>query len=314
MKKSLIAVAVAAALPAAAFAQSNVTLYGIGDINLEFRNDAANGGTDSSIGMSSGGQSGSRWGVKGAEDLGGGLQAIFQFESAIGADDGTGNDQFTRQSRVGLKGGFGELRFGRQYTPIFWSSIGYDFTGFGLQNNHVAIAGSAVRWSNSVEYRNNFGPIRVILGYSFDEANANDNDNMGLGVNYDGGNWGVGFGYHDESTAASDETIIHVGGKMALGSLSLGLNYGQSDLGQAGGAGDRTDIDLSVALKVGAAGNIFLNVLNKEVDGGNDQMDIGLSYTHNLSKRTNWYATYGMDRIDNAEDPSVFQLGIRHKF
>lgn len=311
MKKSLIAVAVAAALPAAAFAQSNVTLYGIGDVNIESRNSAANGGAGSSTGMSSGGQSGSRWGVRGSEDLGGGLSAEFNFESAIGADDGTGNDQFTRQSRVGLKGGFGEIRLGRQYTPIFWSAIPYDFTGYGLQNNHVGIAGSAVRWSNSIEYRNSFGPLLAIAGFAFDETPGGNEDGFGIGLNYNGGAWGVGLGYHDEG---NNRTILHVGGKIGLGALSVGLNYGASDLGAAGGVGDRTDIDLSLALKVGSAGNVFLNVLNKEVEGGNDQMDIGLSYTHDMSKRTNWYATVGMDRIDNADDPRVIQIGIRHKF
>ncbi|MEZ5661673.1 MAG: porin [Burkholderiaceae bacterium] len=311
MKKSLIAVAVAAALPAAAFAQSNVTLYGIADVNIQLNNSAANGGAGSSTSMTSGGQSGSRWGVKGSEDLGGGLSAVFNFESAIGADDGTGNDQFTRQSRVGLKGGFGELRFGRQYTPIFWSAIPYDFTGYGLQNNHLAIAGSGVRWSNEIEYRNAFGPLQLIVGYAPDETPGGGEDMFGVGLNYNGGSWGVGFGYHDEG---NNKKIMHLGGKVALGALSLGLNYGSSDLGAAGGAGDRTDIWLSAGLKVGSAGNVFLQLLDKSVEGGNDQMDIGLSYTHNMSKRTNWYATLGMDRIKNADDPRTIQVGIRHKF
>ncbi|MEZ5739588.1 MAG: porin [Burkholderiaceae bacterium] len=312
MKKSLIAVAVAAALPAAAFAQSNVTLYGIGDVAITSKNSAANAGAGSSLGLQSGIQSGSRWGVQGQEDLGGGLAATFQFESAIGVDDGTGNDQFARQSRVGLKGGFGELRFGRQYTPIFWSSIAYDQTGFGLLNNHVGIAGSAVRWSNSIEYRNSFGPIRAIVGYAFDESPGGKEDGFGVGLNYSGGAFGAGLGYHDEG---NNKKVLHVGGEFKVGAFALGLNYGASDLGAAGGAGDRTDIDLSLGLKVGASGMIFLNVLNKEVEGNlNDVLGLGLSYTHNMSKRTNWYASLGMDRVDNADDPRTIAIGIRHKF
>lgn len=310
MKKSLIALAVAAALPAAAFAQTNVQLYGIGDVNLTSSNSAANGGNGSDLSMEDGLQSGSRVGVQGSEDLGGGLSANFRFEMGLDVDDGDDEGKFFgRQARVGLKGGFGEVRFGRQYTPIFYSSIVYDFSGFGWHNNHVAIAGSAVRLDNMVEYRNKFGGVQVIAGYAPGErSGATDPDDViGIGLNYSGGSWGVGFGYHDEGA----QTVMHVGGKVQLGAFGVGLNYGASD---TDGGADRTDIDLSLALKVGASGNMVLNLLNKEVDGGNDQMDIGLSYGHALSKRTNWYASLGLDRIDNADDPQLISVGIRHKF
>ena len=133
MKKTLIAVAVFGAYAGVASAQSSVTLYGVGDAVME-RVEGA--GTMHRI--SSGGLNGSRFGLRGVEDLGGGLKAVFQFESGFGIDDGTQSQGiaaasatnvfvpvgqlattrlFGRQAYVGLQSGFGTVRLGRQYTP-----------------------------------------------------------------------------------------------------------------------------------------------------------------------------------------------------
>ena len=134
MKKTLIAVAVFGAYAGIASAQSSVTLYGVGDAVME-RVEGA--GTMHRI--SSGGLNGSRFGLRGVEDLGGGLKAVFQFESGFGIDDGTQSQGiaaasasnvfvpltqttsttrlFGRQAFVGLQTGFGTVRLGRQYTP-----------------------------------------------------------------------------------------------------------------------------------------------------------------------------------------------------
>ena len=134
MKKTLIAVAVFGAYAGIASAQSSVTLYGVGDAVME-RVEGA--GTMHRI--SSGGLNGSRFGLRGVEDLGGGLKAVFQFESGFGIDDGTQlqgiaaasatnvfvpltqttstTRLFGRQAFVGLQTGFGTVRLGRQYTP-----------------------------------------------------------------------------------------------------------------------------------------------------------------------------------------------------
>jgi len=118
MKKSLIALAVLAA-SGAAMAQSSVTLYGIADVwvgNLKASEVAAN-----PAGMTmlqSGGVSTSRWGVRGSEDLGGGLKAIFTLEQGFSADDGTSAGGFNRQAFVGLAGGFGQVTFGNTWTAM----------------------------------------------------------------------------------------------------------------------------------------------------------------------------------------------------
>lgn len=115
MKKTLIALAAVAAT-GAAFAQSTVTLFGGADLN--YRNVTT--GTSKFQGMAQDGIYSSRLGVMGTEDLGGGLAANFHFEGGLAPDVGTSAGlTFTRKSTIGLAGGFGEVRFGRDFTPLF---------------------------------------------------------------------------------------------------------------------------------------------------------------------------------------------------
>jgi len=114
MKKTLIALAALAAT--ASFAQSSVTLFGGAD--LGYRNVSS--GANKFSGMSQDGIYSSRFGVNGVEDLGGGLKANFHFEGGMNPDVGTsGKFDFARKSTIGLAGGFGEVRLGRDYTPLF---------------------------------------------------------------------------------------------------------------------------------------------------------------------------------------------------
>jgi predicted porin len=100
----------------ASFAQSTVTLFGGADLGVR----SASTGANKFTGMSQDGIYSSRFGVNGVEDLGGGLKANFHFEGGMAPDVGTAAGfNFSRKSTVGLAGGFGEVRFGRDYTPLF---------------------------------------------------------------------------------------------------------------------------------------------------------------------------------------------------
>src|SRR5688500_12861687 len=117
MKKSLLALAVAAALPAFAYAQTNIILNGSVDVAVEHVNDDSNGGNGSDLRVSNGVWSGSRFAISGTEELGGGLKGIFNVEHRMSPDTGTitnGNvatiagdrNQFwAGQSWVGIQGG-----------------------------------------------------------------------------------------------------------------------------------------------------------------------------------------------------------------
>lgn len=133
MKKSLIALAVLAA-SGAAMAQSSVTLYGVADVFV--------GSTKATTGvvgvtgpvsytvtsarqtvLNSGGLSGSRWGLRGSEDLGAGLKGIFVLENGFNIDTGaaaSATSLFNRQAFVGLNSAsFGTLSLGHHYGAYF---------------------------------------------------------------------------------------------------------------------------------------------------------------------------------------------------
>ncbi|MFZ4285986.1 porin [Variovorax sp. HJSM1_2] len=129
MKKSLIALAVLAA-SGAAMAQSTVTLYGVVDANVNATKNtvvAANAtntalvtaGRPTQTGVGTGGQNGSRWGIRVKEDLGGGLAAVATIEAGLNADTGTsaqGGLAYGRQVFVGLSNSLGTVSLGRQYS------------------------------------------------------------------------------------------------------------------------------------------------------------------------------------------------------
>ena len=121
MKKSLLALAVLGTFAGVAQAQSSVTLYGVVDANVEYVNHEQNvtaagvaipGSSGSRLAMQAGGLSSNRWGLRGVEDIGGGLKGLFVLESGFGMDTGTlqqGGRLFGRQAFVGLQGNWGKI-------------------------------------------------------------------------------------------------------------------------------------------------------------------------------------------------------------
>lgn len=168
--------------PLAAAAQSSVTLYGVADINVEYVNRvgavpvAANGFDrgpgDKVFRMASGGLSGSRWGMRGTEDLGDGWQVSFVLESGIGPDSGTlqqAGRLFGRQAFVALqRKGIGQIGVGRQYTSIFEALANFSPTAYATQYEPVVLqAGANFREDNTVKYTGQFGPLTARAHWSF---------------------------------------------------------------------------------------------------------------------------------------------------
>jgi len=189
MKKSLIAGAVALAFAGGAAAQSTATLYGVVDggvVNVRFKNAA--GGKATLTGFMNGGQAGNRWGVRGMEDLGDGLQAVYTLESGFDLGRGTSgqsNRLFGREASVGLASSeFGRVLFGRQ--PIFayrwFSNVA---TPFGIGHYQARSAGTfshgQTRYDNQIQYQSpSFEGVQVGLGYSFN-TNGAQNFKTGAG-------------------------------------------------------------------------------------------------------------------------------------
>jgi predicted porin len=233
MKKSLLAVAVAAALPALALAQSNVTMYGILDANIEYANDdfaqtqlpagTAAGTGEAHVRLNQGLQSGSRLGFRGVEDIGGGLKGIFTIEHRLNLDTAEvtqGAKFWGGQAWVGLEGGWGRATLGRQYTPLFWALLPADFTGYAFYNNwaggspFVPTTGGAstvqgpIRLDNQLAYRSpTMGGFTVYAAYAFGEVPNVDtagtpaagfagNDIYGVAATWQLGGFYLGGGYH----------------------------------------------------------------------------------------------------------------------
>lgn len=220
MQKKLIALAIAAAASGAAFAQTNVQIYGIADVgyvgidrdHFKYQNN-----------ISSGVLSTSRIGFKGAEDLGNGLKAIFTLEYGLVMDQdagiGTnGGGTGARQQFVGLTGGFGTVVGGRLQTAgldftVASSALGgsptlgaVNMTGAGaVGSTSFPLLNAASRANNAVAYISpSFGGVTVALNHTrFSESASTDDlkDNSGnlIAVNYDGGPLTAGLVYGSTS-------------------------------------------------------------------------------------------------------------------
>src|ERR1700736_320721 len=127
MKKSLLALAALGTFAGVAHAQSSVTLYGIVDAGFVYNNNSAvNGKGQKLYATSAGNLQGDRWGLRGTEDLGGGLKALFVLENGFNTFNGTlgqKGDEFGRSAYVGLSSQFGTVTLGRQYDSVV------DYTG-----------------------------------------------------------------------------------------------------------------------------------------------------------------------------------------
>jgi predicted porin len=170
MKRVLLGVSATLGMASAsAFGQSTVTLYGLIDEGIRYStNQPAPQGHASKLYMSEGIGTGNRWGIKGSEDLGGGTSAIFDLQSGFNPATGALNQQgqlFGRYAYVGLANNtWGTLKLGRQYGTGFDFIATFDAVQVGNQNPvdwEIFLLG--VRYDNTVQYSNNFGPIAVEL-------------------------------------------------------------------------------------------------------------------------------------------------------
>ncbi len=220
MKKSLMALAALAALSGAATAQSSVTVYGVVDAAVEYVNELASaaptvvngqlvpqtGGSRISM-PTTGGLSSSRWGLRGVEELGGGLKAVFVLESGFGLDDGKsqqGGRLFGRQAYVGLQHPYGKWTFGRQQNALFEGLANFSPTHYSLlYEPNIFLVGLDYRVDNAIKYAGQFGPVTAIAHYSFGAGvpivgltplpgsgagetpgNPRDNSDWAVGLNY----------------------------------------------------------------------------------------------------------------------------------
>ncbi|ONS53964.1 porin [Burkholderia cenocepacia] len=260
MKKSLLALVALGAFAGAAHAQSSVTLYGIIDEGLLFNNNA---GGKHLYSMASGVMQGSRFGLRGTEDLGGGLKAIFTLENGFDVNSGKlgqGGLMFGRQAYVGLSSQYGTVTLGRQYDSVV------DFVGpleagdqwggyIAAHPGDLDNFNNAYRVNNAVKFTSqSYGGFTFGGLYSFggQAGQFAKNQVWSLGAGYNNGPLVLGVGYlnartpnqfggmfNNGSTSSSVSSpiygayannantyqVIGAGGAYTLGAATIGATY-----------------------------------------------------------------------------------------
>jgi len=312
--KKILALAIASAFAAPAFAATaNVDVYGKFSFSANLLNDQTDTSSDLQFTNNS-----SRIGFKGAEDLGGGLSAIWQVENSLNIDEGSGT-WAARNTFIGLKGGFGTVLGGKHDTPLKGVGRAVDMFGDGFADSrNVLGGGSDTRANNVVAYLSpNFSGFSLAAAYSTD-----------LGTGY------TAFVGTTTSTAAytadkDSADLYNLSATYSNGPLYLGVAYGDGDGHEAIGVGshwrvaggftfggfrlvgqyDNLEDDNTVkptaqngdfdAWMVGGSytmgAMVFkANYMTGEYDGIGgaepEQWTIGMDY--NLSKRTSLYGLY----------------------
>lgn len=218
-----------------AFAQSNLTIYGIADACLA----KSNGISGAKYQINSGCSLGSRLGFKGNEDLGGGLTAGFILENGFNIDSGLigqGGRFFGRKSIVTLKGAAGEVQLGRDYTPSFYliSPIDPFSLGMGTVSSMVSTAARGTdsgRNDNSFNYISpEFNGVTTKAQYSLGEsstASTRGSDAKGIMVSYKSGTLLLGAAYNNQANAtdSASDKVSTVGGSYDLGYIKPAFLY-----------------------------------------------------------------------------------------
>jgi predicted porin len=241
MKKSLIAGAALITLTGTAYAQSSVTLYGLIDAGLTYTNSQITGtgsGGHSNWQMTSGSVQYSRWGLRGAEDLGGGLKAIFTLESGFNVNNGqlsSNNRLFNRQAFVGLTAReYGTLTLGRQTDDMVDFVAPLSLTGTEFGGVHFAHPfdvdnlNDSFQINNSVKYESPeyYGfKIGALYGFSNQAGGFANNRAYSVGMSYVWGPLNFGAGYLHLNSSARTPGQLNTGGAVTdtTGSSLQGL-------------------------------------------------------------------------------------------
>lgn len=355
MKKSLLALAVSGVIAGvgstAVQAQTNVTLYGLMDTTIRYSTNE-NAAGDNKLQMTDGVLTGSRWGMRGTEDLGGGLKAVVGLESGFAPETGTmlqGGRLFGRLAVVGLDGALGSVLLGRQFTVAHDTLA--SFESFAFANN--AILGyqggnyTGGRHDNMVKYAKGFGPVTVSAGYTFGEVAGNTGANSAKGVSaiYSSGPLRVGAVYQTTNNVssayfnavaaaqASKQTVWGAGGTYTVGPAKLYLGYTDSELDVANIKNHvfYAGINYQLTPTLQLIGTAQSDKLKRPGNDGS-RLTSGVMLDYFLSKRTDVYVEVDYTRLkdgwvalaNNAglgsanmfgnDSRAGVMVGVRHKF
>lgn len=329
MNKKLIALAVSAAVaaPLAMAEDSGPNVYGRVNLALAVNDSGDDTATDLRDVVS-------RFGVKGEEDLGNGLAAIYKYEFRVNADRGSiradANEQ--RLSYVGLKGGFGEVKAGS-----IWGTH-FNFVGTHLDPSYSlgyfgysSYGQGDYRIQHAINYTGNFGPVSVGVDLRVDGNDpADDNlDQYVLGVKYNGPvtvavvydnltfpdaivdiETGEVLGLVEGDTEGERTTAI-----IAYSGDGYNINAGWQKAEIDGGGLDRDTYHINGGFNVGDSNRILLGYWTGEGNGADESEGDGIfaGFYHSLSSRTKLYFEGHSGEINDG-DRDLYLFGIRHDF
>jgi len=324
MKKTLIATAVAAGVLATGAAQATPTVYGILHLSINALTDkvhdtAGNVVTSDGLDMTS---NTSAIGVRGSEDLGGGLKAIYKAEFKIDPfnSDPAGGSLQRRDVWIGLKGGWGKLaagtmssnykQMGGKIDPLYRTRL----EGRGNLNIQSSFHGGAGnngqgRMTQALQYTTpKMAGIELVLNTTVANKDgqqattppiAND-ETVGVGIRWSNKSWLLYADYLDPNLpgtgafgattgAGQDDSIAKIGGKWSNKSFQIGAQYEAAE--------DQTGGDYAF---INGLWNINKKNLVTLSYGQQDKISSGvaLGYVFKMSKQTNVYAGYGMVDAD----------------
>lgn len=341
MKKSLVALAVLAA-SGAAMAQSSVTLYGVIDVFVGSSSTQNKGNLPvASLRQTvetSGSVNGSRWGMKGAEDLGGGLKAIFDLQSGFSVDTGAsgqGGLLFGRQSIVGLQGGFGKVVVGRAILPFYdnegmndsmlngslsaQSNVMRTANGFNTFYDANPAAGYVLRGNNTFRYDTpNLAGFVGAVSYTLDEKAATSlSTTAGIRVIstslvYANGPVSGVLAYQTEKPVtspgtATDRNFTRLSGQYDFGTIIAKAGYGHAGKVDYVDGASTNEYQIGLDFKITDAFLLTGGVSQSKdknllASGDVKRTAFALGYKYTMSKRTFLYGGYeaGVGKKNNA--------------
>ena len=328
MKAKLVALAVLAAC-GTAYAQSHVSVYGRLDLSVGSEKDKITNQSKSVV--SSGLLTTSRLGFRGTEDLGGGLKAIFQIETALAPDQPAATTLGDRTAIVGLTGGFGTLKLGRTDTTfddirdLAVSSSLWDSEFTPTKNVYgVGVGDYSSRANNQIRYESpSFSGFTFGASFSLDENAAQKRDINAFNVRYRAGALDVGLGYQEqkhESAPASDREYTALSGAYNFGVARVSAGYQRA---KDGNSAKDNEYSLGVNVPVDKFDFSFGYANSKAENAAGATIGkasgFGLGATYSLSKRTRLYAGWRDTSRKNAAgvktfDERLYAAGIRHDF
>ncbi|MFT3664843.1 porin [Piscinibacter sp.] len=326
LRRALLAVGAAAALPLAAQAQSSVTLAGL--IDMSAGQSKPVGAADKIWGVDNGNMTTSWFGFEGSEDLGGGLSAVFMVQSFLRADTGAsgrfGGDAFwARNAFVGLASkSLGKVTVGRNTTPLFVTTLLFnafgDSFGYSPSIRHYFTSGTTTGdtgWNDSVLYTSpRFGGATLQLIVAAAETGSNGR-NHGANLGWGAGAFNAALSWQDVKKNGAgpvdDTKTWQAAASYDFGAAKLFGQFGKVDNKTSGNEYDIAGLGASVPV---GQGKILAQWGRIKPDSGPKRKTFSAGYDYFLSKRTDLYLVGMSDKVDGLSSGSAFSVGVRHRF